>query len=121
MMALFEYVSKQVSGKTASQFVREQVATKDLTDVESSVLAYVASVVQSQIYVKDLASKLEKIGWLGPLSEVARMLFPSGLEQTAMKTAQDLLSRDSVAQKLGIPIAAVNEATATLSQKLGLK
>ncbi|HTD15677.1 MAG TPA: hypothetical protein VK673_10875 [Chthoniobacterales bacterium] len=116
--ALFQYVSKQMSGKTVSQFVQEQAATRDLTGIESSVLAYVASVVQSQIYVKDLASKLEKIGWLGPLSNVARMLFPSGLEQTAMKTAEELLSKDGIAQKLGIPIAAVNEAIAALETKL---
>ena len=101
---IFEYVSNQIPGKSVSQFVQEQAATKNLTGVETSVLAYISSVAQSQMYVSDLASKLKL-----------------GLEQIGTETAQDMLSKDSVTQKLGIPTAAVAEASATLSQKLGLK
>jgi len=121
LKVLSDYIRKQLAGKTTSQFVNEELSTKNLTGVEASVLAYIAEVTRGRIATKVLADQVGKIAWLGPLNGVYRRLIPSALEQRSVKAANHFLMSDNVVQQLGIPQSALSEAAEGLFQKFGLR
>jgi hypothetical protein len=80
---LSAYIRKQLAGKKTSQFIHDLVTAKNLTGMESTVLAYVVAVVRGQTATKALGDQIERIGWLRPLNSLYRKIFPSTLEQKA--------------------------------------
>ena len=118
---LLEYTRKQMSGKTAADFARQEIANKNLTSVEATVLNYIANVAQSEAIARALSIQLEKSGLFALVKVFFRKLVPSDLARRAHEVAQRNVTKDHMIEALGIPHAALNEAVAGLFQKLELK
>lgn len=116
--ALAALIRQRLGSHSPSEALRARARAQHFTPAEAAVFGYIANVIYGHDYVRQLAVNLEQTGVLAPVWKVVYSYVQPQLAKTATTFAHKVLTSDAMLQKLGIPAAALNEAAASLQQKL---
>ncbi len=116
--------SDPVDWKALAKFASNAVnppSIPEMTPVERTLYTYLAQTGAGVSLAKSIASDIDRtrtFGAVWPL--IRRFVVRSGLEKATRETAVESISPDWITNATGIPYPAINEAAASLSQKLGI-
>jgi hypothetical protein len=102
------FIGNRLATQPPAEFVREKEAAVHFTTTESAVLQYAVGIAYQQILGRTLITKLDHSEWA----------VPSELQNQIEKASMEYLSKSGMVQKLGLPMAALNEALPGLVNKL---